>query len=235
MTPTAHPLCNDVLRKPEGMTDEQCGDLPIRREDGYVWSFWKPEAEELLALNNGGSVALAIMGATHPPVSVQATHPHEDSSSRAIGESEYRNRMVALNGRMNALIALMKKAFGAWARHSPSDKDRLSLTDEFLDMLNANRSDGSLVKTVPDDAAEWERVALQYQAELNEIVKAINPEGTTMALTDEIAAMKREIARWEQIAAAKQKRIDDAIETLQSVTALHKVDLPELNPNPKEP
>jgi hypothetical protein len=44
MNPIKHPNCNDILRKPDGMTEEECGDLHIRRAGGYVWSFWTPAA-----------------------------------------------------------------------------------------------------------------------------------------------------------------------------------------------
>ena len=80
MQPIQHPLCNDVLRRPEGMTEDQCGDLPIAREeiDGvpYVWSFWQPEPEELEAINEGKPVALRFVGVTHPPVSVNVLAGH---------------------------------------------------------------------------------------------------------------------------------------------------------------
>lgn len=54
MTPIKHSLCNDVLRKPDGMTEEECRDLHIMRGDNAfmlgdgpsVNSFWTPSAEE---------------------------------------------------------------------------------------------------------------------------------------------------------------------------------------------
>jgi hypothetical protein len=68
MTPTKHPLCNDILRRPPGTTEEECGDLPIRREDGRVISFWKPSPEEIALIAKGHPVIFIAQGVTHPPV-----------------------------------------------------------------------------------------------------------------------------------------------------------------------
>jgi hypothetical protein len=70
MTPTTHPLCNDILRRPPGMTEEQCGDLPIRREEGRVISFWQPSQEEVELIVKGHPVIFIAAGQTHPPVSL---------------------------------------------------------------------------------------------------------------------------------------------------------------------
>jgi hypothetical protein len=70
MTPIHHSLCNDVLRRPEGLTEEECGDLPIFRNDTCVVSFWRPEPAELQALAAGQPIMLAIASQTHPPLSV---------------------------------------------------------------------------------------------------------------------------------------------------------------------
>lgn len=81
MEPIKHDLCNDVLRRPADMTEEECGDLHISRtyDDGihYVHSFWKPEPEELAALLRGGVVCLRAIGMTHPPVAIFATKPDD--------------------------------------------------------------------------------------------------------------------------------------------------------------
>lgn len=76
-----HPACNTVL--PAAPEDAgKVEDLHICRlirdfGDGEqvhcVESFWKPDAEELLALMNGGCVVLSVVAHTFPPVRVFAT------------------------------------------------------------------------------------------------------------------------------------------------------------------
>jgi len=75
MEPIKHPLCNDILRRPAGMTEEQCRDLHIRREDNAVMSFWTPNPEELEAIKAGQPILLHFTGATHPPVMLAVLRP----------------------------------------------------------------------------------------------------------------------------------------------------------------
>lgn len=68
-----HPTNNMLLLPPEGMTD--CEKLPATMcvEDGqfkWIASFWKPTADELRTLRDGGSVVLYIFSQAHPPVSI---------------------------------------------------------------------------------------------------------------------------------------------------------------------
>jgi hypothetical protein len=144
MEPVQHPLCNDILRRPENMTEEECRDLPIFRSDEYVWSFWEPSLEELIALNRGGTIALAIQGTTHPPLSVQATCPHREQPKRETDPSEYRHKMQVLNERLSALVAITKRALSAWTGNR--DDQRSGIVDEFLDFLTVNRQDGGTVR-----------------------------------------------------------------------------------------
>lgn len=69
-----HPLCDDVLGAPKGVSIEECRALPILRfvENGQpqIASFWKPDAEELAFLNAGRAVVLIVWGHTHAPVFV---------------------------------------------------------------------------------------------------------------------------------------------------------------------
>lgn len=240
MTPTKHPLCNDVLTKPAGMTEEECGDLPIRRDGDFIWSFWKPQPEELLALNLGGHVALAIMGATHPPLSVQATRP-QGEVTRSVNESEYRHRMEAMNGRMIALIRLTKKIVSAWT--GKRDNEREKLADEFLDMLTANRADGSLVETVPADDAEawkaeaerWRKAAEDMRAatavspdewamktQLDQISDALGDEWNVMPFAAAIGIIRNRLAIAERNAKAERERREHADAVIAA--ALHALD-----------
>lgn len=71
-----HRSNNAVLGAPAGWKQDElpCSALPITRTEcegsPAVVSFWKPDAEELAALNAGASVALWVIGQTMPPVSL---------------------------------------------------------------------------------------------------------------------------------------------------------------------
>lgn len=71
-----HPSNNAVLGAPQGWDQGAlpCSALPITRSDvdGFacVNSYWRPTAEELAVLNDGGSVVLSVLGTTMPPVAV---------------------------------------------------------------------------------------------------------------------------------------------------------------------
>ena len=69
-----HSSNNRVLGAPEGVPIEECRALPVTdmMVDGrpVVASFWKPDANELAALNAGHPVILMIQGFTHAPVMV---------------------------------------------------------------------------------------------------------------------------------------------------------------------
>lgn len=63
--------------------DGECCALPIKIGEygGHqaMLSFWKPDADELRALNEGYSVCLGVVGHSHPPVfmMVQKVEEHE--------------------------------------------------------------------------------------------------------------------------------------------------------------
>lgn len=80
MTPVNFPQANRVFTKPEGWTDEQCGDL-------HVWagevegvgpvniSAWQPSEKDIEAINAGKPVFLSVCGQGLPPVSVFTENP----------------------------------------------------------------------------------------------------------------------------------------------------------------
>lgn len=63
--------------------DGMCSALPVRvTHDGrhqLIQSYWKPDAAELKALNEGYAICLNVIGYTHPPVEmlVQKVEEHE--------------------------------------------------------------------------------------------------------------------------------------------------------------
>lgn len=74
-----HISCTQVIGAPSDMQDGSCSGLPVMyQQDQYgIWacSFWKPDTEELAALNAGGSVVLQIRaaGRQHPVVGMGVT------------------------------------------------------------------------------------------------------------------------------------------------------------------
>lgn len=68
-----------VLGAPAGWNQTEpikCGGLPIARRvvEGMpaMQSYWKPSADELSCLVNGGHVRLTVYGTGHPPVWLDA-------------------------------------------------------------------------------------------------------------------------------------------------------------------
>jgi hypothetical protein len=70
MSPIQHPLCNDILKRPSDMTEEECSDLHILRDKDRIYSFWKPDPQELAALNKGEPIVFQCLGTNHPPISI---------------------------------------------------------------------------------------------------------------------------------------------------------------------
>lgn len=80
MTPEKFEQANKVFSKPEGWTEDQCGDLPVwagSDQSGHpcIISKWVPSKEELAALNAGEGIYLMIAGTGMPPVSLFTGSP----------------------------------------------------------------------------------------------------------------------------------------------------------------
>jgi len=145
MTPIKHPLCNDVLRAPEG--DETCDDLHISREGNEVWSFWTPNAEELAAIVTGGAIALRVAGTTHPPLSIHVMTPEERVKATATPEA-IKAIYEANRVRTKVLVRLMRKALAIIAT-LPGDKT-MQIIDEFLDLMEFNTGKCEVVRDLPE-------------------------------------------------------------------------------------
>lgn len=48
----------------------EMGPLDAVVEEGVFYSFWRPEPEELAALNRGAPIRLGVFSRAHPPVNV---------------------------------------------------------------------------------------------------------------------------------------------------------------------
>lgn len=74
MNKIQHPSNTDVLGAPAGWDQGElpCNSLPVTRTHigdlPAVLSYWRPDADELAALNAGGAIRLWVVGATMPPV-----------------------------------------------------------------------------------------------------------------------------------------------------------------------
>lgn len=147
MTPTKHAHCNDVLRAPAG--DSNCDDLHICREDGHVWSFWTPNAEEIAAIVKGGEIALRVAGATHPPLSIHVMTP--DYKARAGATSDPAEIMALYEAnceRCNAIFRIAKKAVAALAK--ATGREHMPLIDELLDLMHLNSEPDKIVRELPE-------------------------------------------------------------------------------------
>lgn len=76
------PGMNRTLGAPKGWDKEKhgtCAGLPVYAEvvngQMVMTSAWKPNAEELVALQNGGCVAMVIYGGLHPPIALGVFPP----------------------------------------------------------------------------------------------------------------------------------------------------------------
>jgi len=51
----------------------ECKTLPVFIGDGWFQSFWKPTWKDRLKILFGKPIALAVIGRTHPPVSISVS------------------------------------------------------------------------------------------------------------------------------------------------------------------
>ena len=76
MNKIQHPSDNGVLGAPAGWDEGElpCNALPATRTHvgdlPAMLSYWRPSVEELAVLDAGGAIALWVLGATMPPVSL---------------------------------------------------------------------------------------------------------------------------------------------------------------------
>ena len=80
MTPIKTRLTNQTLAAP-GTWDAavlgECLSLPVLRQDGVVYSYWKHTLWERVLILFGRPIRLAVVGVTHPPVAITVTDKAE--------------------------------------------------------------------------------------------------------------------------------------------------------------
>ncbi len=73
MKPINFKYATTVLERPNDMTDEECGPLPIFRDDGQCISLWQMSLRERLSALIFGRVWVWVYsGITQPPISLSA-------------------------------------------------------------------------------------------------------------------------------------------------------------------
>lgn len=73
MQPIDFEESNKTLLKPEDMTDEECGPLPVWTDNKYCYSCWRPSLRERLSMLFFGRVWVSVHSeATQPPMGIWA-------------------------------------------------------------------------------------------------------------------------------------------------------------------
>ena len=77
MKPTEFEEQEDTLVRPDSMTDDECGPLPIfRTDDDYIISCWQASFKDRLKFLFVGKMWLGIMtGKSQPPVWLDTKRP----------------------------------------------------------------------------------------------------------------------------------------------------------------
>ena len=74
MKPIQFKQANKNLSKPTGMTDDECGSLPVHSDGKECISLWKMTWKERFSAFFFGRIWLFVVsGQTQPPVSLMAT------------------------------------------------------------------------------------------------------------------------------------------------------------------
>lgn len=109
-----HPLCTAVIGAPSDMRDGSCSGLPVAyTTDEYgTWalSFWKPDAEELAMLMNGGGIVLHVRahGRQHPVIGMATYAAIRDDQPGVLSSADTAEDRAAWSSRRWA------EHVGAW-------------------------------------------------------------------------------------------------------------------------
>jgi len=66
---------NMVYQKPESMTDEQCGPLPVHKYNEGIISCWKLSIRERIKALFTGVVWFCVLSPTQPPIYLDVEKP----------------------------------------------------------------------------------------------------------------------------------------------------------------
>lgn len=82
MMPVDFKEANFTFLKPKGMTDDECGDLRVflgkyPDETPCIISKWRPNKEDIEAINAGQPIWVSVIGTQTPPISLFTENPFE--------------------------------------------------------------------------------------------------------------------------------------------------------------
>lgn len=84
MRPIKFSEVNGSLARPDGTTKEECGLLPVYRDDRETISCWMLTEEDLKEILKTRRIWLRVMGQTHPPLHVDALSPFRETDRRTL-------------------------------------------------------------------------------------------------------------------------------------------------------
>ena len=83
MTPVEFKGQMSVLKKPEGMSEEDCGSLPMaitkKGEHPSIESVWELTDEDLVLISKSRRIRHGVIGTMHPPI-YMSIEPCEENS-----------------------------------------------------------------------------------------------------------------------------------------------------------
>lgn len=107
MTPTNFKEANKDLLKPQGMTDNECGSLPVMTDGKQCLSCWQMTWKERFAALFFGKVWLCVLsGQTQPPVWMQC--------EKSVFETEKQSLKIRLHNAIYARYLVDRKYLNWW-------------------------------------------------------------------------------------------------------------------------
>lgn len=86
--PTQFPEQNYVFRRPESMTDEECGNLPCHVHEQGVLSKWELDDSEIEMVKATGCVYANVMAMPPPPIYISGANPFAGINGEIIIQKE---------------------------------------------------------------------------------------------------------------------------------------------------
>jgi hypothetical protein len=81
-SPVQFPEANGTLGKPQGMSDEECGPLPVYRDGQQCISCWRFTPEEMEVLLQTHCVFVGVLsGQSQPPIWVKGAAPVKEEAA----------------------------------------------------------------------------------------------------------------------------------------------------------
>ncbi len=88
MKPVKFKGMNAKFIAPQGMTVDECADLPAYRSDDppMIVSCWELTEDERIDIANKGRLFLGVMGTAMPPVWIAADNPFDQEGGNDAGQ-----------------------------------------------------------------------------------------------------------------------------------------------------